>query len=205
LARFVHKEGSQPPPAYTFSIDAAELQIHHRYTRYNMRGNDSSSVLEALPNAPSDQRQQEAPSAPSIPSSISVSAPSVAAPAAKTLETSTPGGTVGTEDADPYPLWSRPNLPAVDKQPRTSSSSPSTSGGPTRVPPVKAPPASKTARCQYSGCLKAAKYGPRNAPPIACQSHKRVGQYTANRLGELLIATRDGNAFRTPVVPAAAA
>eukprot|EP00903_Cladosiphon_okamuranus_P007080 g6880.t1 len=62
-------------------------------------------------------------------------------------------------------------------------------------------PASATAGCQYPGCFSSAKYGsqdPRVAPPIACQSHKRAGQFTVNRRGELLKATRDGEAFRTP-------
>eukprot|EP00903_Cladosiphon_okamuranus_P007064 g6866.t1 len=62
-------------------------------------------------------------------------------------------------------------------------------------------PASATAGCQYPGCFRSAKYGPQDprvAPPIACQSHKRAGQFTVNRRGELLKATRDGEAFRTP-------
>lgn len=32
-----------------------------------------------------------------------------------------------------------------------------------------------------------------DATPIACQAHKRAGQYCINRYGVLLIATRDGN------------
>lgn len=32
-----------------------------------------------------------------------------------------------------------------------------------------------------------------DATPIACQAHKRAGQYCTNRYGVLLVATRDGN------------
>lgn len=46
---------------------------------------------------------------------------------------------------------------------------------------------------QYPGCSKNAKYGEKDMTPIACQSHKRVGQFTTNRHGELLKATRDGD------------
>eukprot|EP00752_Nemacystus_decipiens_P011254 g10002.t1 len=60
------------------------------------------------------------------------------------------------------------------------------------------PASISAARCQYPGCCKSAKYGLRDEPPIACQSHKRAGQFTVNRRGELLMATRDGDAFRTP-------
>lgn len=45
---------------------------------------------------------------------------------------------------------------------------------------------------QHPGCSKTAKYGPRDATPTACQAHKRAGQFTTNRHGELLKATRDG-------------
>lgn len=46
---------------------------------------------------------------------------------------------------------------------------------------------------QFPGCPRSAKYGPRDEPPIACQLHKKAGQFTVNRRGELLKATRDGN------------
>lgn len=46
---------------------------------------------------------------------------------------------------------------------------------------------------QYPGCSTRAKYGPKDAPPSACQAHKRAGQYTINRHGEMLVATRDGD------------
>eukprot|EP00903_Cladosiphon_okamuranus_P019480 g17913.t2 len=57
--------------------------------------------------------------------------------------------------------------------------------------------ARKTTPCQYPGCSRNAKYGELDEAPIACQAHKRAGQYTTNRHGELLQATRDGDAFRT--------
>ena len=46
---------------------------------------------------------------------------------------------------------------------------------------------------QYPGCSKSAKYGPRDEPPIACQLHKRAGQFAFNHRGELLMATRNGD------------
>ncbi|CAM9233732.1 unnamed protein product, partial [Hapterophycus canaliculatus] len=50
-----------------------------------------------------------------------------------------------------------------------------------------------TLRLQYPGCVRRAKYGLKNAQPSACQAHKRAGQYTVNRQGEMMIATRDGD------------
>lgn len=58
---------------------------------------------------------------------------------------------------------------------------------------VRTPVCRRTLTQQYPGCLTRAKYGPKDAPPTACQVHKRAGQYTINRHGEMLIATRDGD------------
>lgn len=58
---------------------------------------------------------------------------------------------------------------------------------------------------QYPGCLRYARYGPHDEPLIACQNHKRLGQYTTNRHGVLLIATRDGKGKDTEAVIVAVA
>ncbi|CAM9460081.1 unnamed protein product [Scytosiphon promiscuus] len=82
-------------------------------------------------------------------------------------------------------------------------SSPPSSGAPASASPSGfAAPSRERAACQFPGCLTRAKYGPKDGPPTACQAHKRTGQYTINRHGEMLIATRDGDAFRAPAAAA---
>ncbi|CBN75821.1 expressed unknown protein [Ectocarpus siliculosus] len=110
-------------------------------------------------------------------------------------------------DLDPNPMSSRPKTAPADETRGTSSSlspgvSPtsSLSPPPTSTSSPKTLLAPKAPRCEYPGCPKYAKYGLRDAPPSKCQAHKRAGQYTTNRHGELLMATRDGDAFRTPAV-----
>ncbi|CAM9138690.1 unnamed protein product [Ectocarpus sp. 13 AM-2016] len=122
-------------------------------------------------------------------------------------------GTV--EDPDLYPLWPTPAGSAVaEKAPCKSWSaapqpgavgSPLVSPCPTSsalaaTPAAKALVARTPVGCQYPGCERKAKYGPKDEPPRACQAHKRAGQYTTNRHGDLYKATRDGDAFRTPAV-----
>ncbi|CAM9356527.1 unnamed protein product [Ectocarpus fasciculatus] len=105
-----------------------------------------------------------------------------------------------------YPMSPRPKTAQADETCGKSSLSPgvspppSLSPSPTSTPSPKTLLAPKPPRCEYPGCLRSAKYGLRDAPPIACQAHKRAGQYTTNRHEELLMATRDGDAFRTPAV-----
>lgn len=53
---------------------------------------------------------------------------------------------------------------------------------------------------QHPGCSRSARYGPRDEPPIACQSHKKCGQFTINRDGELLVATRHGDGKPTEML-----
>ncbi|CAB1113223.1 unnamed protein product [Ectocarpus sp. CCAP 1310/34] len=110
-------------------------------------------------------------------------------------------------DLDPNPMSSRPKTAPADETRGTSSSlSPGVSPASSMSPPPTSTSSPKTLqaptapRCEYPGCPKSAKYGLRDAPPSKCQAHKRAGQYTTNRHGELLMATRDGDAFRTPAV-----
>ncbi|CAM9550959.1 unnamed protein product [Ectocarpus sp. 12 AP-2014] len=114
---------------------------------------------------------------------------------------------VAGSEIDPNPMSSRPKAAPADETCGTSSSqspgvSPtsSLSPPPTSTSSPKTLLAPKAPPCEYPGCPKYAKYGLRDAPPSKCQVHKRAGQYTTNRHGELLMATRDGDAFRTPAV-----
>ncbi|CAM9356350.1 unnamed protein product [Scytosiphon promiscuus] len=113
------------------------------------------------------------------------------------LDASSSGGAAGIKAAELDPTCSRPVAAVVVDKPSSPSldvksslpapgSSPSTSAAP------------ETVRCEYPGCSRPAKYRQeKDAPPSACQAHKKKGQYTINRRQELLIATRDGEAFRT--------
>eukprot|EP00903_Cladosiphon_okamuranus_P019466 g17900.t1 len=78
----------------------------------------------------------------------------------------------------------------------TSPTGASTNLAPTGVGAVRG--ARKTTPCQYTGCSRNAEYGELDEAPIACQAHKRAGQYTTNRHGELLKATRDGDGKNRP-------
>ncbi|CAN0529342.1 unnamed protein product, partial [Ectocarpus sp. 12 AP-2014] len=172
-----------------------------------MGGSDTSTISnKAL------QEQQPRPPTPSL------------SPAAATDDANherrnnSPGGcsqkkplmsasSIAGSNLDPNPMSSRRKAAPADETCGTSSSqlpgvSPTSSLSP---PPIstsspKTLLVPKAPRCEYPGCPKYAKYGLRDAPPSKCQAHKRAGQYTTNRHGELLMATRDGNAFRTPAV-----
>ncbi|CAM9802249.1 unnamed protein product [Ectocarpus sp. 6 AP-2014] len=66
---------------------------------------------------------------------------------------------------------------------------------PPRTEDKKPAVASRTAYCKHAGCTRTPRYGRKNGPLTLCQSHKRAGLYTV-RDGVLLVATRDGSAFR---------
>ncbi|CAM9571152.1 unnamed protein product [Ectocarpus sp. 12 AP-2014] len=137
-------------------------------------------------------------------------------PARQTCEHADRKRAAGTvEDPDLCPLWPRPARSAVAEKATCKSSSaapqPGAVGSPLVSPcptssALAATPAAKAlvvrtpVGCQYPGCERRAKYGPKDEPPSACQAHKRAGQYTTNRHGDLYKATRDGDAFRTPAV-----
>ncbi|CAM9662959.1 unnamed protein product [Scytosiphon promiscuus] len=55
--------------------------------------------------------------------------------------------------------------------------------------------ASSPARCEFAGCQRTPRYGVKDGPARFCQGHKIAGMYT-RRDGVLLMATRDGAAFR---------
>ncbi|CAM9317335.1 unnamed protein product [Ectocarpus sp. 6 AP-2014] len=172
-----------------------------------MGGSDTSTISEKTL-----QEQQPRPPTPSL------------SPAAATDDASherrnnSPSGcsqkkplasasSVAGSDLDPNPMSSRPKTAPADETRGTASSlspgvSPtsSLSPPPTSTSSPKTLLAPKAPRCEYPGCPKYAKYGLRDAPPSKCQAHKRAGQFTTNRHGELLMATRDGDAFRTPAV-----
>ncbi|CBJ32965.1 conserved unknown protein [Ectocarpus siliculosus] len=66
---------------------------------------------------------------------------------------------------------------------------------PPRTEDKKPAVASRTEYCKHAGCTRTPRYGRKNGPLTLCQSHKRAGLYTV-RDGVLLVATRDGSAFR---------
>ncbi|CAM9205417.1 unnamed protein product [Ectocarpus sp. 12 AP-2014] len=66
---------------------------------------------------------------------------------------------------------------------------------PPRTEDKKLAVASGTEYCKHAGCTRTPRYGLKNGPLTLCQSHKRAGLYTV-RDGVLLVATRDGSAFR---------
>ncbi|CAM9343030.1 unnamed protein product [Ascophyllum nodosum] len=55
--------------------------------------------------------------------------------------------------------------------------------------------ATRTEHCQFVGCWSTPKYGQRQGPLSFCQHHKRAGMHT-NQNGQLLVATRDGSAYK---------
>ncbi|CAN0364492.1 unnamed protein product, partial [Ascophyllum nodosum] len=55
--------------------------------------------------------------------------------------------------------------------------------------------ATRTKHCQFVGCWSTPKYGQRQGSLSFCQHHKRAGMHT-NRNGQLLVATRNGSAYK---------
>eukprot|EP00752_Nemacystus_decipiens_P015664 g13978.t1 len=116
------------------------------------------------------------------------------------------------QDPDPYPLYRRPSAgtatakspprppsPLSSSSPRVPAPSFSTSSSSSLIPTAPSVVhVRERVPCQYPGCARNAKYGEMNETPIACQGHKRAGQFITNSRGELLRATQDGAAFRTP-------
>eukprot|EP00752_Nemacystus_decipiens_P014593 g12995.t1 len=116
------------------------------------------------------------------------------------------------EDPDPYPFFQRPTARTGEAKSTPRPSPPLVSSSPGVPAPSSSPTSSllaapaptavvhvrKTVPCKFPGCSRNAKYGEMNETPIACQAHKRAGQFITNSHGELLRATRDGAAFRTP-------
>eukprot|EP00903_Cladosiphon_okamuranus_P018919 g17401.t1 len=64
-----------------------------------------------------------------------------------------------------------------------------------KKPSVAITAMTRAAHCEFAGCERTPRYGPKEGPLSFCQAHKRAGQYTV-RNGQLFVATRDGSAFR---------
>ncbi|CAB1113256.1 unnamed protein product [Ectocarpus sp. CCAP 1310/34] len=168
-----------------------------------MGGNDTSTTSKKTPQEPLAPSASRAAATDDASHELRNSSPSGCSRKKLLMSASSVAGS----DLDPNPMSSRPKTAPADETRGTSSSlspgaSPtsSLSPPPTSTSSPKTLPVPKAPRCEYPGCPKSAKYGLREAPPSKCQAHKRAGQYTTNRHGELLMATRDGDAFRTPAV-----
>ncbi|CAM9662837.1 unnamed protein product, partial [Scytosiphon promiscuus] len=57
--------------------------------------------------------------------------------------------------------------------------------------------------CEMPGCMKSPRYGYGDELPVVCHSHKKAGMVTV-RDGKIMMATRDGSAFKREKAPAAA-
>ncbi|CAM9872186.1 unnamed protein product [Ectocarpus sp. 12 AP-2014] len=204
--------GNPMASASPFKVDQMAPSFHHSQREApaarpsSPPSSSPSSSLRVAPCSGQDLGQAQEGAIPST----------AAQPGRQTCEHTDGKRAAGTvEDPDLYPLLPTPARSAVaEKAPCKSSSAapqPEVVGSPLVSPcptssPLAATPTAKAlvARtpvgCQYPGCERKAKYGPKDEPPSACQAHKRVGQYTTNRHGDLYKATRDGDAFRTPAV-----
>ncbi|CAN0138040.1 unnamed protein product [Ectocarpus sp. 6 AP-2014] len=202
-------EGNPMASASPFKADQMAPRFHHSQREAPVArpsSPPSSSSLRVAPYSGQDLGQVQERAIP----------PTAGQPGRQACERTDGNRVAGTvEDPDLYPLRPTTARSAVaEKTPCKSSSvapQPSAVGTPLVSPcptssalsatsAAKALVAQPPVGCQYPGCERRAKYGPKDEPPSACQAHKRAGQYTTNRHGDLYEATRDGDAFRTPAV-----